>query len=464
MDGCVFIILGATGDLARRKLFPALFKLFTENKIKNFLIVGAASDEIEPIDLLNKSKRFVSELDEERWQEFTQHVRYNRLYFEQADDFVALERFVASLEKEQGLSGNRLVYLAAPPNFFCTITEHCASSGLVEKKETDQLPWHRIVYEKPFGRDVQSAHKINECIQNNFIESQIFRIDHYLTKEIVGNIAMIRFSNCVFEPLWNNRFIDSVQVVLSEQVCIEGRGTYFDKYGALRDVVQNHVLELISLVAMEMPESLDGEAIREQRFNVLKKMSVVDGVFGQYKNYTQEAGVAPDSKTETFASLVVHVDNERWKGVPFFVRTGKCLDKKETTIYIKFKKTDCLLTKGCPMESNFLKIEIEPHSIFALNLNAKKPGVPDELIPVQMEFCHSCQFATESPESYEVIFEDVMRGQTAISVRFDEIEAAWRVIDKAYAMNFPLYVYKRGSVSPDELKSFSEKHGVRWLS
>ena len=467
MKNLIIILFGATGDLARRKLFPALYSLLARKKLENIFVVGAARDDVSAQDVVNKSKEFIQNLDETVWQKLVNATRYHKLDFATEADFTALEKMVSSLEKENSFEGNRLLYLATPSEFFCQVTQLCANTGLITRLRQGSfgsMPWHRILYEKPFGRDFASAHEINECIQKNFDESQAYRVDHYLTKEIVSNIAMIRFSNCVFEPLWNNRFVDNVQIVLSEDLCVEGRGAYYDNYGALRDVVQNHILQLIALVAMEAPDNLIGDAVRQKRADVLKNIKLIDGILGQYENYTQENGVQQNSKTETFASLLLRVENERWSGVPFFIRTGKCLDKKETVIFIKFKQVDCLLTKGCPMESNHLKIQVDPISSFALSLNAKKPGTQDELFPVQMEFCHSCEFAAVTPQEYEVILQEVISGQTAVSVRFDEIESAWRVIDEAYTKNFPLYQYKRGTVGPDELKAFGKKHGVRWLS
>jgi glucose-6-phosphate 1-dehydrogenase len=320
---------------------------------------------------------------------------------------------------------------------------------------------HRMVYEKPFGRDLASAHEINDCIYGSLHESQVYRIDHYLTKEIVSNIAMIRFSNIVFEPLWNNNFVESVEIVLSEEVGVEGRGAYYDRYGALRDVVQNHALELVALIAMEAPDNLVGDAVRERRATVLKDVRVVDGLLGQYDGYQQEVGVAKNSTTETFAALVLNVNNERWAGVPFYIITGKRLAKKETKIVVRFKNVDCLLTKGCPMESNHLTIQIAPTASFTLSLNAKKIGSVDELEPIKMDYCHSCQFGSAQPEDYGAVFAQVMAGETAISVRFDEIESAWRVIDTAYAQNFPLYRYQQGSTGPDDCRALAQKYKIR---
>ncbi len=460
MDNGIIVLLGATGDLASKKLFPALYSLFSQQKLKKTLIVGAALDDSMPALVLGRVKSHIAQVDDAMWAQFCECVRYHAVDFCNAESFVALEKFVTSLERQFGLSGNRLVYIAAPSDFFCQITKHCITSGLVQKNFTRDV-MHRMVYEKPFGRDLASAHEINNCIQGSLHESQVYRIDHYLTKEIVSNIAMIRFSNIVFEPLWNNKFVESVEIVLSEEVGVEGRGAYYDRYGALRDVVQNHALELVALIAMESPENLVGDAVRERRAAVLKNVQVVDGLQGQYDGYQQEVGVAKNSITETFAALVLNVNNERWAGVPFYITTGKRLIKKETKVVVRFKNVDCLLTKGCPMESNHLTIQIAPTASFTLSLNAKKIGSVDELEPIKMDYCHSCQFGAAQPEDYGAVFAQVMAGETAISVRFDEIESAWRVIDMAYAENFPLYRYQQGSTGPDGCRALAQKYKIR---
>jgi len=265
MNDCSIIILGATGDLAKRKLLPDLYRLVQKNFLQKFVLIGAAFDDVSADVMLEHSKEFVKKFDESSWQQLRDKTYYQKLDFNNLDDFKKLAALVAQVEKEHNLSGNRLVYCAAASHFFCAITEHLATSGLAQKRTEQDKTWHRIVYEKPFGHDVQSAHEINECIAANFEENQIYRIDHYLTKELVSNIALIRFTNCVLEPLWNNRYIDNVQIVLSEQVGIENRGAYYDKYGALSDVLQNHMLELVALIGMESPEKLTGEYIRELR-------------------------------------------------------------------------------------------------------------------------------------------------------------------------------------------------------
>ena len=388
MNDCTIVLFGATGDLAKKKIFPALYRLFTQKKLGNSIIIGAALEQVGKEELLQRVKPFVEDINEELWKLFHDRFFYFPMNVTQEADFKKLHDFVLSNEKKAQLStGNRLFYCAVAAHFFCNITKNLSASGLARKIEKKDTMWHRIVYEKPFGHDVQSAQKINTCIDSYFGEHQIFRIDHYLTKELVANIALIRFTNCILEPLWNNRYIDQVQIILNEKLAMDGRGGYYDKYGALADVLQNHMMELLALVAMESPEKLTGDYIRNERAKVLQKVKLVDAVLGQYDGYTKEEFVNPDSKTETFAAVYVRIENPRWAGVPFYLKTGKCLNGKETLIYIKFKQVDCLLARACPGESNSLTMEISPNSRFALTLNAKKPGKADEVQPVSMEIC-----------------------------------------------------------------------------
>lgn len=464
MNDFTFILLGATGDLSRRKLLPALYHLIVRKQIDQFAIVGAALDDINVGDFLAQIKESIGSVNEAAWKTLEESFFYESVNFSNEDDFNALSARVKSIEMERGLSGNRIAYLAAAAEFFCPITTYLSSSQLISRRSVNEAPWQRIVYEKPFGHDLQSAREINECIEQLFEEHQIYRIDHFLTKELVSNIALVRFTNCVFEPLWNNRYIDQVQIVINEKIALEGRGAYYDKYGALSDVMQNHMLELLALIGMESPEKLSGDYVRDRRAQVLEKVDVIDGILGQYEGYQDDSSVPDDSKTETFAALMLRIDNPRWAGVPFYLKTGKCLDKKETKIHIKFKSVDCLLTHDCPVPSNWLSFEVTPEATFALSLNAKKPGLSEQVIPVSMEFCHSCIFGAQTPESYEVVIEEVIRGENSISVRFDEIEQCWRIIDTVRKKSFPLYEYACDSRGPKELQQFEQKHGMRWRS
>lgn len=459
-----FIIFGMSGDLSKRKLIPALYHLIEEGKLHNFVIVGVSRENTTAQEILERSRPFIKNINEKTWQLLQDRCYYQKLDFANLHDYDQLHSFLSSLEQKYQLSGNRLFYLAAAAHHFCTITTHLAQTKLAQKKSERDQQWNRIVYEKPFGHNVESAHEINACIANFFEEHQIYRIDHYLTKELVSNIALVRFTNCVFEPIWNNRYIDQVQIILSETIGIENRGAYYDTYGVLCDVVQNHMMELLALIGMEAPKKLVGDFVRSERAKVIEKVSIVDGILGQYEGYKKEKGIAPDSKTETFAALYLTINNLRWAGVPFYLKTGKCLNKKETVIHIKFKQVDCLLARNCPSETNWLTFKVAPDATFTLNLNVKKPGITDELVSVPMEFCHSCIYGAQTPESYEVLLEEIMRGEQSVSVRFDEIEYAWQVIDTIRAKHYPLFEYAQNSTGPHELDQFAKKHGMRWRS
>jgi glucose-6-phosphate 1-dehydrogenase len=463
MKNITIILFGATGDLSKRKIIPALHRFVAKKKLEKVIIVGAAFDEITSHQMIDAAYPFVQDGDETVWNNLRNISYYKKIDFNKPADFASLHLFIQECEKKNGITGNRLFYLATGSNFFCSITHNCAEVGLLQRKKINEQTWHRIVYEKPFGHDLKSAHEVNECIAKNIDEAQVYRIDHYLTKEIVSNIALIRFTNCVLEPLWSNRYIDQVQIVLSESIGIEGRGMYYDAYGALRDVVQNHMLELLALICMESPEKLTGDYIRAERVKVLEKLKFVDGILGQYEGYTDEPHVQKDSHTDTYASLKLTVDTPRWVGVPFYLKTGKCLDKKETIIHIKFKQVDCLLMRGCPTDSNWLTIEIAPEAIFKLTLNVKKPN-SDQMIPIGMEFCHSCLFGVQTPEAYELLLEEIVRGEQSISVRFDEIEYAWKLIDLIEQQKLPFFTYAKGSKGPQEEQQFTQKHGMRWRS
>lgn len=464
MNNCTIILFGATGDLACRKIIPALYHMIHKQHITRWALVASSIDSIDPKELLERSKKYIPIIDLATWQTMLEHTYFVSLDVTKREDYHTLKEAVERVEQKTGLPGNRIFYLATAAYFFCDITHSLAATGLARRSGTNDSAWHRIIYEKPFGHDLDSARMINECIESYFSEDQIFRIDHFLTKELVGNIGLIRFSNSVFEPLWNNNHIDNVQIILSESIGIEGRGAYYDSYGALSDVVQNHCLEMLALIAMEAPEKLVGDYIRESRAAVLSRVRFNDGILGQYNGYEHERGVKQGSRTETFAALAFKIDNERWQGVPFYVKTGKALQGKETVIHIEFKPARCILAKACPNEPNVLTIEIAPDAGFRLKLNAKKVGSPDEVTPVSMEFCHSCLYGPFTPEDYEVLFQEVIRGDQSVGVRFDEIEFAWNIIDQIKQKRLPLYSYQKGSNGPEEIETFEQQHAMRWRS
>jgi glucose-6-phosphate 1-dehydrogenase len=462
-DSITFIVLGATGDLARRKLLPAIYYLLKEKQIYNFVLIGAALSKATVEEMLLPVRDYIKNIDEDIWQQLQKHTYYQQINFLQQHDFMLFHKNIEKIEQQQYLMGNRLVYCATSSKFFCEITDNLATSGIVKNQDTlDYDRWHCIVYEKPFGHDYVSAHQINECIEKYFEEDQIYRADHYLTKEVVSNITLMRFTNCVLEPLWNHKYIEHVQIELNEEHGVGNRGRYYDDYGALRDVVQNHMLELVALIAMESPLKLTGESIREQRIYVLKRIRFSDGIRGQYKGYRDEQYIDPHSQTETFALLQLFVDTPRWKQVPFYLKTGKRLHKRDTVIHIRFKEVECLLTKTCPSDTNWLTIRIAPEGVFSLTLNAKKPGHIEKVVPIEMSFCHSCKFGYRDSQAYEVLLKEVILAQRSVSIRFDEIEFAWNIIDDIVAKKLPLYTYKQGLHGPQEMHDFFTKYNVRW--
>jgi glucose-6-phosphate 1-dehydrogenase len=463
MSECTFIILGASGDLAKRKLFPALYKLVRDQKIQRYAIIGAARDELTVDDIFARAEPFVGSIDKELWQSLIGKTSYIQIDFDDEQSFSRLASHVSTIEKKYGLAGNRLIYLATPSTFFCSLTHQIGKSGIASRNLPGSLTWQRLIYEKPFGLDEVSARQINECIHEWFDESQIYRVDHYLTKELVSSIVLIRFTNIIFEPLWNHKFIDYVQINLSETLALEGRGRYYDHYGVMRDIVQNHGLQLLSLVAMELPEKLDAAKIQNEKTKVLEKTRIDDGFLGQYQGYRDEIDVKKDSTMPTFACLKLSIDRPRWAGVPFFIKAGKRLERKDTSIHIKFKNVDCTLKESCVYESDYLTIQIDPDARFSLQLNTKLPESMYEVMPIQLVFNHDYALRTATPESYEILLEQIIKGDQSVSVRFDEIEHAWSIVDALQKLSLLSYDYQPLTQGPHEaLAQFAQKYRIRW--
>lgn len=467
---CTFVILGATGDLTKRKLIPAIYKLIEDHKIQNFAVVGLSFIDATVATVLESSRPFMGTgVDEKIWQQLHDNSYYYTFDFYKDADFIQLKEQLIVIEQRHNLCGNRLFYLATMPEHFSIITENLAKHGIVERPQYHQQncadnshAWSRVVYEKPFGQDLASAQKINRSIADLFCESQAYRIDHYLGKELVGNIALLRFTNLIFLPLWNNQYINSVQIVLNEKIGIQGRGEYYDQYGALKDMVQNHMLQMLALVAMEAPTELSGEHIRNAKVAVLEKSTITDALLGQYEGYQQEKGVKPHSTTETFAALKLAIDNDRWRGVPFYFKTGKNLTASDVSIHIEFKMPPCLLVQDCPANPNYLTLQIQPDEGFFLELNAKVPGESYSVTPVKMDFCHSCLFGPNTAQAYEILLADCIRGDQSVFVRFDEIELSWKIIDSLNERTIPLHSYTPGTNGPEALSEWSKKHNLEW--
>ncbi len=460
--GITFVIMGITGDLSKLKLIPAIYSLLKLNVISEISLLGVARSENTIEAILGEAKNNIKDFDPVVWQKLCNSAHYQKLDFNVLDDFRKLKDTIVKLEKENNLSGDRLFYLATLPEYFEMATINLAEVGLVNCRDSK---WERVLYEKPFGDSLKSARKINKVIDKVFLEENVYRVDHYLGKELVGNIALLRFTNRILEPLWNNKNIDSVQIICDEMMGIKNRGNYFDKYGALKDILQNHLLQILSLVAMEAPKFLSGEYLRDEKVKILQKTKVVDILLGQYENYEKERGVMAGSKTETFFAAKLEINNKRWKGVPFFIRAGKGLNKKETVIHIRFKAVNCLLAKSCPADNNYLTIRIHPEEGFSFEINSKSPRQGFQINTIDMEYSHQHKYGVNTPEAYEILLTQAIAGDQSFFVRNDEIELAWKIVDGIKAKNkLAVYKYPIGSSGPKELIEWDKKNNVVWKS
>jgi len=454
----IILIFGITGDLSKRKLIPGIYRLLVAGKLQQTRLIGAAIDNKTIDQVLEGARPFINDLDPVIWQKLVAKFSYCQVDINNQADFVKLADLVKSERQKNNLADQILVYCAVFEALYIQLTARLAQVGLVKKGREV-----RVVYEKPFGHSYQSVHDLNQAILEFLNEEQVYRVDHYLAKEIVGNIAFVRFTNRIFEPLWNSQNIESIQITLDESLDVEGRGSYYERYGVIKDVVQNHILQLIALIAMGTPKSLTGSAMQDAKAAILKNIKCTDGLLGQYAGYLAELNVNPGSQVPTFAQLKFIINDQRWAGVPFYVRTGKVMPNKKTKVVIKFKDTHCLLPKNCSADSsNLLTISIYPKSGFELELNAKKTGVNDEIMPIKMGMCCDSSFVAQAPCAYENVISEVMAGDTYFAVRMDEIESAWTISDQIEALNLPLYIYQKGSIGPKELAAFNQKHQLVW--
>lgn len=448
-EECTFIIFGITGDLSRRKLIPALYKLIEDNRLCKFALIGVASSDINVKELIAKAQNFMPKADPVILKTLAEAFTYYQMDFYDQSTYAGLKEKLTAIEKTRNLPGNRIFYFATMPEHFMVITQNLVKATIIKEHPHTRAvsPWARVVYEKPFGHDLRSSRKINRYIAQVFDESQVFRIDHYLGKELVGNIAITRFTNRVFEPLWNNKHIESVQIVIKETIGIDGRGLYFDANGVINDMIQSHLLQLLALTAMEAPKKLTASDLHNAKSAVLKKVLVQEVTRGQYDGYLEEKNIKPNSQTETFASVTLTINNRRWKGVPFHLITGKYLDTKESYIQLTFKQADCLLQQ-CSSKPNSLRINIQPNEGIYLDLNVKALGSMNDVMPVTMEFCHSCLFGPNTPEAYEILLSDVVKGDQSAFVRNDEIETSWKIVEQINKCKSPVEKYQRGSSGP----------------
>ena len=497
-DPFALVLFGATGDLAQRKLLPAIYSLVSQGLLSQpFALVAFArregSDESFRESVRDAIRQFAPSLPAEgpAWDAFAANLYYHRSDFGDEQGYRHLDQRLKELDRDKGLKGNRLFYMAVPPDQFLPVAGHLGKAGLVGPYSTRaEDPWRRIIIEKPFGYDLESARSLNAGLREVFAEQQIFRIDHYLGKETVQNILVMRFANKLYELLWNQNVIDNVQITVAETLGMEGRGEYFDTAGIARDMVQNHVLQLLTLVAMEPPVSLDADSIRDEKVKVLRAIRPfeptevhTETVRGQYTDglmrqgareshavgYTREEGVQPHSFTETYAAFRFFIDNWRWAGVPFYVRAGKRLPSRATEINIELKAMPDVLfarMRCVEVEPNRLTLRIQPDEGIVLRMSAKVPGPRMRVEPVDMTFGYAHEFSTAIPEAYERLILDAVLGEAALFARADEVEAAWSILTPIVrewsAAPHPPEPYFAGSWGPRGADDLLEQDGRRW--
>jgi glucose-6-phosphate 1-dehydrogenase len=474
------VIFGGAGDLAHRKLLPALYNLHLDGLLpKRFAVLGVGRKKLADEDYRAFAKEGIEKhsrraIDEARWQTFSASLFFVVADLEQPNALAALGARLDTVEHQLGLSGDRIYYLAVPPEMFVPIVRQLARARFVAPHGTS--PVTRLVVEKPIGHDLKSALEINDGIAEVFDERQTFRIDHYLGKETVQNILVLRFANSVFEPLFNQKYIDHVQITVAEEEGVGSRAGYYDRAGALRDMVQNHLLQLLSLVAMEPPYSLDADVVRDERLEVILSLRPVQGdgvdhstVRGQYEGYKHERGVRGNSDTETFVALQVFVDNWRWAGVPFFLRTGKRLRKRASAISIFLKPVPPILFNKdarYPLQPNVLALRIQPDEGFELDISSKVPGPHLTIRPVEMEFDYCREFGMSSPEAYERLLLDVIAGDATLFMRRDAVEASWRwigpILDRWRESRQAVETHPPGEWGPEAADQLIETTGRRW--
>ena len=489
-DPSIVVLFGATGDLAHRKVIPALYHLWRTNLLPHeFLLVAIGrrpyTDETFRAEIHTSLEQYsrVLPLDVDAWESFAQRIEYVKLDFDDPAGFETLSQYLDQHDAEHGTRGNRLFYLATQPSQFSDIVAQLGRVGL--DHEHHDGGWRRVVIEKPFGHDLDSAKRLNREVGKVFRESQVYRIDHYLGKETVRNLLVFRFGNGIFEPLWNRRYVDHVQITVAESIGIENRGAFYEQTGASRDVLQNHLLQLVCLVAMEPPARFEADALRDEKVKVLRAISadasspqgdVVRGQYGpgwvaatEVPGYREEDEVDPGSETETFVAAKLTIDDWRWSGVPFYVRTGKRLPKRATEIAIQYRDVPHRLFKeqGVEPDPNLLAIRIQPDEGIMLRFGAKVPGLRLDIRSVTMDFTYGSAFSVDSPDAYETLILDALQGDASLFTRADEVEEAWGIVDPIVsawadgpAPTFPNY--DAGTWGPDAADELLGRDGRRW--
>ncbi|MCU7848554.1 MAG: glucose-6-phosphate dehydrogenase [Candidatus Thiodiazotropha sp. (ex Lucinoma kastoroae)] len=484
LESCILVIFGAAGDLTRRKLLPALYNLVREQALdERFAVIGysrspKSNDHYRQVlhDSLEAYSRS-QPIDDAVWQAFSRHIAYVEGNFEDPEGYIALRQQLEEFEREIGSEGNRLFYFATPPSAAPVILHRLSKAGLIESGGSE-TPWTRVIMEKPYGRDLESATDLNRIVGEVLQEDQVYRIDHYLGKETVQNILVARLGNTIFEPLWNRKYIDHIQITAAEAIGVEGRGRFYDQTGVLRDMVQSHLLQVLSLCAMEPPVSFAADDIRDKRVEVLRSLRQFNNqevfdhvVFGQYRGYRDEDNVASESKTPTYAAIKCYIDNWRWQGVPFFLRVGKHLKQRVTEISVVFRPVPlCLFGRDdvCEdLEPNVLTIRIQPDEGMALKITSKKPGDEMEVGSVEMDFSYSETYAHPIKDAYERLLLDAVKGDATLFARRDEVEFAWRFVTpilhgwEAATKKQPVF-YAEGSEGPVEAENLMDRYSRQW--
>ncbi|MEQ6019355.1 glucose-6-phosphate dehydrogenase [Staphylococcus saccharolyticus] len=480
---CLITIFGATGDLSHRKLFPSIFHLYQQDNLdEHIAITGIGRRDYTNDEFRNQVKASIQKhvKDTYKIDGFMEHVFYHKADVSDEESYKSLLQFSSQLDSQFGLGGNRLFYLAMAPQFFGVISDYLKSSGL-----TNTTGFKRLVIEKPFGSDLKSAESLNNQIRRSFKEEEIYRIDHYLGKDMVQNIEVLRFANAMFEPLWNNKYISNIQVTSSELLGVEDRGGYYESSGALKDMVQNHMLQMVALLAMEAPISLNSEDIRAEKVKVLKSLrqlkpeevrkNFVRGQYGagvindkEVKSYREEDRVAEDSVTPTFVSGKLTIDNFRWAGVPFYIRTGKRVKSKTIQVVVEFKEVPMNLYYETDklLDSNLLVINIQPNEGISLHLNAKKniQGIDTE--PVQLSYAMSAQDKMNTVDAYENLLFDCLKGDATNFTHWEELKSTWKFVDaiqEEWSMVEPCFPnYESGTNGPLESDLLLSRDGNHW--
>jgi glucose-6-phosphate 1-dehydrogenase len=489
VEPAIFVIFGGTGDLARRKLLPALYNLAREGSLpKDFAIVGLGradenDDQFRAVHREHTGKFSRSKpLDEKVWNELAARTYYHRGDLADATTFTSLKTKLAELDKKHGTKGNRIYFFSTPSSQFPVILGGLKAAGMIHPPRTRLNPtgvFSRVMIEKPFGRDLQTARELNQMAAEYVDESQIYRIDHYLGKETVQNILVLRFANSLFEPLWNRKYVDYIEITAAEELGMEGRGKFYDETGALRDVIQNHLLEVLGLIACEPPVSFQADEIRDEKAQVFRSMRRLhphevaeECVRAQYRGFLDEPNVAKDSKTPTYVATKFMIDNWRWQGVPFYVRAGKKLGKRLTEVAIHFQPVPlCLFGRDdvCQkLDSNVLSLRIQPDEGIQFQFMTKRPGDDLYVSNVTMDFSYAKAFAKQPPEAYERLFLDTMRGDATLFARRDAVEEQWEICEpilqawEAPNSKVPLVTYEPGSQGPKEADALLARDKRRW--